>query len=381
MDHIRLVLLGGGFAVEGERRRKALRHVLRGNDVNGAVLHERLRLLRRQNDVLVVREHENVLRVDLLHRVGDVLRARVHRLPALDDAVDEQIFEDGGNPLARADGEHAHLLLFRLELGAKGAVLLEHVLDFDPVQFAEFHRVLQRFAGIVGVHMHLDEFQVADADDRIADLHQLFFQFIDVRKGRGFFEVDDKKFGAVGKLDFAKVEIDDVGIVAENILLRLACLGRNFQFSRNFLAVEGAEEPAVDAQKTHAARVDDARLFQNGQKFGRFGERFLALFDDRIQKFGKIAEFRRGLAGVFAHLARDRQNGALFGLGNGGIGDFCAVFHRFREGFEGDLLRFFNLRANAAEQLRQNDARISARALQSALGYGVAQFGKTVGRT
>ena len=247
-----------------------------------------------------------MLRVDFLHGVSDVLRARVHRLPALDDAVYEQILEDGGNALARADGEHAHLLLFRLELGAKGAVLLEHIFDFYSVQFPQFHRILQRLTGIVGVNVHLDEFQIADADDRIADLHQLFFEFIDVCKGRGLFEVDDEKFGAVGKFDFAQIEVDDVGIVAEHVLFRLARLGGDVQFSRNFLAIEGTEEPAVDAQKAHAARIDDARLFENGEKFGRFGERFLALFDDRIQKFGEIAEFRRGLAGVFAHLARDR---------------------------------------------------------------------------
>ena len=131
------------------------------------------------------------------------------------------------------------------------------------------------------MHVHFHEFQVADADDRIADGHQFFFEFVYIRERRLFFEVDDEKFRAVGKFDFPEIEIDDIRIVAERVF-RIGSFGFVYGGLVHLFAVENGQKSAVHAQKPHAARVHDARFFQNGQKFGRLGERLFALFDDRV---------------------------------------------------------------------------------------------------
>src|SRR5699024_12760569 len=64
----------------------------------------------------------------------------LHRLSALYNPVAHKVFEDLGKTLARTYSEHAHLLLFRLELGLKLPVLLEHVLYLYPVELAQLER-------------------------------------------------------------------------------------------------------------------------------------------------------------------------------------------------------------------------------------------------
>ena len=58
--------------------------------------------------------------------------------------------------------------------------------------------------------VHLDQLEVADADDGIADAHELLFEAVYIGESGGFFQVDDEKLGAVGKLDLTEVEVDDV---------------------------------------------------------------------------------------------------------------------------------------------------------------------------
>ena len=379
VDHVRLVLFGAHFAVEGEYGGKPLGDVLGRDNVDGAVGDKRFRLFRRQNDVLVVGEHEYMFGVDLLHGGRNIARARVHGLPALDHAVHEQIFEDGGDAFARTDGEHAHLLFLRLALGAHGAVLFEHVLDLHAVQFAQFHRVLQGKPRRVGVHVHFDQFEVADADDAVADVQKFFLQTVDVGERGLHFQVDDEKFGAVRKFDFAQVEVDDIRIVAEHILVRLGRGGDVRHLFGDFFAVEHAQKSAIDAQKAHTARVHDARFFEHGQKFGRLGERLFAALDDVGEKFVEFFIAGRDFHRMFAHHAGNGEHGPFFGFGDGGIGDLSAALHGAGKALDGDLFARLQFRTDAAEQLRKNDARIAPGAFERAFGDGVAQFGEAVG--
>ena len=180
--HVGLVDGDRTFRIERERSRVALRHVFGGYHMYVAAGHEVLCLLRREDNVGVVGEDEHVGGVYLLHGAGNVLRRGIHGLSALDDLIAQQVFEDIGKAVARADGEHAHLLLFGLQLGLELAVLFEHVLYLDPVEFAQLERVGKRYAGSVGVDVHLDELQIAYADDAVAYLHELFFEPVDIGK-------------------------------------------------------------------------------------------------------------------------------------------------------------------------------------------------------
>ena len=224
------------------------------------------------------------------------------------------------------------------------------------------------------MHVHFDEFKIADTDDGIADLHQPFLQLVYVRKGGLLFQIDDKKFGAVSKFDLPEIEIDDIGIVAEYVLFRLGRIRKIGYVVGDLFAGDDHEEAAVHAQEPHAARVDHPRLFENGKKFGRFGQRLFTLFDDVGQKSGEISVFRAGCFGKFAHETGDGEHRALFGLGHCGIGDFGAVFHGLCKNFDGDLFAIFDFRTHAPEKLRKDDARISAGPFERALGNGVADF-------
>ena len=187
MDHVGLVFLGAGLGIELERGREPLRNVFRRNDVDRAVFRQRLCLLRRQNDIFIVGEHKYVLRVDFLRRRRDVARRRVHGLSALYDAIDKQILEYLRQPLPRADGQHAHLLLFRFALGFQLTVLLQHVFYLRTVELAQLQRVSERHAGRIGMHVHLHHFEVADADDAVAQIHQPLAQSVDIRQRRALF--------------------------------------------------------------------------------------------------------------------------------------------------------------------------------------------------
>ena len=80
-------------------RGQARLHRLRRDHADVLVAHRR-RLLGREDHVRVVRQDEHVVRRHGLDRVEDVLRGRVHRLAALDDARRAEALEQP--PVARA---------------------------------------------------------------------------------------------------------------------------------------------------------------------------------------------------------------------------------------------------------------------------------------
>ena len=155
--------------------------------MNRSVFHQRLRLFRRQDDILIVRKDENIFRIDLLRRGGDIARRGIHGLSALDDAVHEQILENIRKPLPRADGKHSHLFLFRFPLRAQLTVLFQHILYLRSVQLAEFQSVGERHARRIRMHVHFDHFQIADTNDAVAEIHQPLAQSVYIRERRALF--------------------------------------------------------------------------------------------------------------------------------------------------------------------------------------------------
>ena len=157
-------------------------------------------LFGRKNYIFVVGEYENIVCGNLIARVGDILGARVHGLTALDDFVYKQILEYGRHTVARTYGNHAVRFEFLgFPVRKQRAVLLEHVLYFDSVDFAQFERIRKRLTGIVRMDVNLDHGQVADDKHAIADRHQLIAEIVDIRLFRRGFEIDDEKLGAVCK--------------------------------------------------------------------------------------------------------------------------------------------------------------------------------------
>ena len=230
------------------------------------------------------------------------------------------------------------------------------------------------------MHVHLDHLQIADADDAVADAHQVFAQLVDVGKGCALFQVDDEELGAIGKLDLAQVHIDDIRVIAEVRLAARVARSLGLHFGDDLLAHDRGEKAAHDGHKSHAARVHDARLLQYGQKFGGLRERPVPFLDDGGKEGLKVLILARDLDGVLTHHANDGEDGALLGDGDGAVCDLGARLQSLgeRPGVHFGLAVVQD-GTDPAEDLREDDARIAARTAQSALGDVIAHVGEAVG--
>ena len=157
-----------------QHRRQPLRKGLGWNDEN-LLFREVVRLLRRQHDILVVRQHDDLLRGRRLNRFADVLCAGVHGLSAGDQLIDIVVFKDRPETVARADRDDCDRLFFLLGRGLltkprDGIVLFLHVLDLDARKLTELQGIGKCLIGRIGMYMHLDECRVAHDHQAVADL-------------------------------------------------------------------------------------------------------------------------------------------------------------------------------------------------------------------
>ena len=171
VQHIYKVFVGRRFGVERKRGGNPLRNTLRRYNVDFLALYERFRLFGGENYILIIGKYEYIFGVNLYNRVRDVLRRRVHGLPALDYPVAIEIFEYIGKPRTRTNRKHAHFFLFRFVLFDKFAVFFEHVFDFDSVYFAELKSLTESLVGIIRMNVDFYEFEIAYDEHAIAYGH------------------------------------------------------------------------------------------------------------------------------------------------------------------------------------------------------------------
>ena len=194
----------------------------------------------------------------------------------------------------------------------------------------------------------------------------------------------NEKFGAVREFYIAQIEVDYIGVVAEKVVLAALSVGSfgGYGIGADILARNRREETAHYRHKPDAARVDDPRLFENGQKFGRLCKRLVAHFYQRVEEIDEILIPGGKLGSRLAHKPYDGKDSALLGYGHGAVRNLGARFESFckRLCIEG-ILGVFEHRTDTAENLRRDNARISASAAERALGNRVAYFLKTVRRT
>ena len=145
------------------------------------------RLAGSHDDVGVIREDIDVLRVAFLNGFDEILGGWVHRLATADDNVRAEFFEDLIETFARADGDDAELsfrtlsfrgrgffsgLLFRIgdvtrHIGRGSAVLdivmlFGHVLDRNSYEFTEVLGIVEHVARGKGMDVDLDDVIVTD---------------------------------------------------------------------------------------------------------------------------------------------------------------------------------------------------------------------------
>ena len=298
-----------------------------------------------------------------------VLDGGVHGLAAIDDLIDVQFLEDVDDAAAQRHADDAVGLLLRRflggELGHALAVFLEHVVDLDGVQFAQFQRVLQRLAGVVGVYMHLDHGEVGDDQHAVAQLLQALAQAHHVAVAHLRARVGDDELRAVAEGDLLKAVVVVHELAGHG---GARALGGHVHLHR--LAGEGGQHAAVDDGQAGAAGIDHARLLEHGQHVRRLFEDGFAAFEDGAEQLHDVRHLAAVALGVLGHDAGHGEDGALLGLHHGLVGGV-------RPGAQGadhqgavDVLRAVQSAGKAAQDLAQNDAGVAARALERPAGHG-----------
>ena len=372
------VFLRAHLRIEGDDRADAHRNVLRRQ--NNDVPFGKLRRLRsRENDVGVVRQNEHGLCADLLHRVEDVLDARVHGLTAFNDVVNAQIAEDAREAFAQRNGNHAVFLERLLFLGGFLLLLffgsgllcllrllqaftafLSHVVNFHVNQFAQLAGILNRLAGVIGMYMNLDQREIADNHNAVADARQARAEFVDIVLGNALVHVLDNELRAVFELDFIHgfmVVLKFKGRRAADIRARIL----------NLFSVERGAPALEHGQQSLSAGVHNARLLERREHVRRLFKDGFAAADDLIQQLGQVARMLGHIAGgILRDDADYRQNRAFLRLHDRLVRRVRAGSESFGERFGVDGLRAVDSAGKAAQNLRKDNARVAARALECA---------------
>ena len=383
--------LRGGYALRGVRHRLGdgvgvahvgidghhRAHALRdggGWDDHDGLLRQADALLCGHDDVLVVRQHENGVRGDLFDLLEDALGRGIHGLSAADDAVGAKVGEDVRKALTRADREEAKVLFglgftgifvlggFELLLDglkvvgglglAAGGELLglrAHVLDLRKLERAVLLRFGQRLARNVGVNVDFESLVVLADDERIADAVEEAAERLNAASA-----LADDEHGVEREGDVLFVEHGKIGLLLCILFGELGAL----------LAAQGAEHTAENQQESLAARVDDAGLFENGVHVSRLRERDLALGDGLLDDVLDAVVLLGRVHGALGSETRNGQDRALGGLHHGVVRRGNALLKRCGERRAVGLLAALELLGDAAEEKRQNDAGVAARAAQ-----------------
>ena len=165
---------------------------------------ERVDLLGDGDDVLVVRQHDDLVGVDRLDRVEDLRGRRVHRLAAGDHALHAELAEQLGQPVAAGDRDDRGRDRGQAERGTGVAAapriaasrtrvllvdLLEQVGDPDLLRAAVRARAPASIAAPMSLvcTWQFHRPVAADDDDRVADLAPRLLERLDVlvERGRG----------------------------------------------------------------------------------------------------------------------------------------------------------------------------------------------------
>ena len=366
--------------VEAEKRGHALRHGLAGDD-NNVLFRHRYALLGRHDDVLVVGEHKNGGCWCAVYGVEYIVSGGVHGLAAGHNAVRAELTEERRHALTRAHRHNAELLLrlgkllralklgldslkivgaLRLAPGDKVVVLGAHVLYLGKLQCAVLLRLVERVAGGVGVYVNLERLIVLTDDKAVADAVEIGAEGVKVKLALALAH-DEHRVKGKGNL-----------LGAENVkgrLLRHIELGG--RVGRHDLTAQRGEHGAENDEIALAARVDNARLFQHGVEVHGVGQRVLAGLDGADEHVFKACPGLCRLNSRAGGEAGDGENGTLGGLHNGLVRRVNARGHGRGEFHAVSSLRALEALGDAAEQKREDNAGVSARAAKQGGGHAV----------
>ncbi len=238
-----------------------------------------------------------------------------------------------------------------------------HVRDLDPVDDPEAGAEGEHAARLVGVDVDLQRLGVADDEERVAELLELALDRVAVE---------------VLSLDH---ERRAVAIAGELLVDRLDPeLPRPRHRLGQRLAGHDRGEAADDLQETGAPRVDDTGVAQHLELLRCAIDRLLTAADEHLQELGVRDPVDRCLLTLFGHLADDRQHRPLDRLPHRAIRGIARRAERARHDRGVDLAVGAERLGRAAHDLREDHARVPARAHQGRPGHFLHQPGPIVRR-
>ena len=318
----------------------------------------------------------------------NILRRGVHRLAALNDLVDAEIAEHACQTRTRAHGDAA-VALFRLRrsfllrglvfqllfhglqivgrpglaAGGQIIVLQAHILDLCKFQRTILLGLAQRVARNVRMYVDLERLVVLADDETVADAAEIFAQRVERGDILALAHDEDRVEGEGDILGVKNAEIGlfvyRAGILADDVV-----------------AAQAFEHPAQNEAEAHAARVDDAGLFENRILVDGVVQRGVRRVEAVLQHILDLVVFHGQIARGVCREAGDGQDRALGGLHDRLIrglharsecgGKILAV------GLELALERL----GKAAEQQGQDHARVASCAAQERRGRLVSGLGE-----
>ena len=244
-----------------------------------------------------------------------------------------------------------------------------HVMDKDLVDLAKLQHVLEHQVGGVGVHVDLVVGIGTHEQLAVAHGTQELQALVLVKRGVGLKE----ELVAVAELRALPVV---VGLDLHAAESRIAGGAGGVKRSGEILdhgaaAKSGSHEVLEEDGKAKGARVDYAVLLEDGQQVGRTGDGLIGLDDDGVERVLGRELLLLALVGLGRDVAQDREDRALDRLTNGLEGDLDGT----TEG-EGDvggrngLVGRDEALGHAAQDLRSDNARVTASAHEGAMGDG-----------
>ena len=238
-------------------------------------------------------------------------------------------------------------------------MLLLHVFNFHGEQLAVLKSGLQCIAGVLCMHVGLDDLVVVHHHHAVADglqeQAQLQGVLLDLRV------TAHDKLGAVGKVDLA---VEFRGHVPEEFrgLLGLFLFGEAaFQHDA---AAEHAEHSLENEAQPLAAGVHNPSLFQHRQQVGGVLQSVCGAHAGGVPHLNGIAAQLQGFTAPFGSDSGHGEDSAFRGLHYSLVGLVHAQLQRGHQVFGGDLLLALQALGDAPEQQGQNDAGVAPGAPQ-----------------
>ena len=222
--------------------------------------------------------------------------------------------------------------------------LLVHVRDLDLLERADGGSERERRTRLVGVHVHLQCGRIAYDEQRIPERLELLLERRAVEPGA----LDDED-GAVAVARELLVN----GVEVQRLLDRRV---------RNRLARHDGRDAADDLEQAGPAGVDDARGTKDVEQLRRALDRVRTAQHDCCDQLAHRAVRMR--LRLLRHLADDRQHRALDRLRHRRVGRIARAPESARQRCGIELLGIGDRLGEAADDLREDDAGVAARAHQ-----------------